>query len=359
MQYPITIVPTTHSRYEQTDFNNIPFGKVFADHMFIADYRKGAWQAGSIEAYGPIMLAPSNMGLHYGQSVFEGMKANIDVKTGLPVLFRPDMHLDRINRSLDRMGMPQLSKDLFYEALETLIDIDKQWIPTQPGSALYIRPVVFASDEFLGVRASDDYKFIIMSGPTGPYYAKPVRLLVADKYVRAFKGGTGSAKCAGNYAATIKPALEARAEGFDQILWVDGVDYQYLQECGTMNIFAVIGDRLVTPPTGDTILAGITRDSLITIAKDMGLKVEIYPVTINEIIEAHQSGELKEMFGSGTAAVISNVAEFSYRDKVYTLPSSENRPIATTLKATLEGIKDGSIADKFGWLHPIKSKVAL
>jgi branched-chain amino acid aminotransferase len=359
MQYPISITPTAHSKLSETDFNNIPFGKTFSDHMFIADYKDGEWQNAHIQPYGPLPISPSNMALHYGQAVFEGMKANIHSQTGEAILFRPDMHLDRINRSLDRMGMPLLPENLFYPAINALVELDKNWIPTSEGSALYIRPVVFATDEFLGVRASETYKFVVLTGPAGPYYAKPVRLLVADKYVRAFTGGTGFAKCAGNYAATIKPAREAREKGFDQILWVDGIEFKYLQECGTMNIFVVIGDRLITPPTRETILAGITRDSLMAIAQDKGLTVEEYRLTIDEVIAAHQDGSLKEMFGSGTAAVVSHVSEFSYQDQVYTLPSIENRPIGTSLKATLEGIKHGSIADKFNWVVPVQHTVTV
>jgi branched-chain amino acid aminotransferase len=358
-QYPIAISPTTNSRLAEIDFNNIPFGKTFSDHMFVADYIDGEWKNCQILPYGPLSISPSNMALHYGQAVFEGMKANIHAKTGQPVLFRQDMHLERINISLDRMGMPELPESLFYSAVKALIDIDKDWIPTGEGSALYIRPVVFATDEFLGVRASETYKFVVLTGPTGPYYAKPVRLLVADKYVRAFMGGTGFAKCAGNYAATIKPAREAREKGFDQILWVDGIEYKYLQECGTMNIFAVIGNRLITPPIRETILAGITRDSLLLLAQNMDLVIEEYRLTIDEVIAAHEDGSLKEMFGSGTAAVVSHVSEFSYKDKLYTLPSIENRPIAAALKAELEGIKQGNLEDKFNWLTPVLHTVTV
>lgn len=357
MQLPIQIKRTAESRLASTNFNDLPFGKIFADHMFIADFEDNQWGNYRIEPYGAMSIAPSNMALHYGQAVFEGMKANKHTQTGEPMLFRPDLHLARINRSLDRLGMPLLPADLFYGAVNAIVDIDRDWIPTSDGSALYIRPVVFASDEFLGVRASDSYKFVVMSGPTGPYYAKPVRLLVADKYVRAFHGGTGFAKCAGNYAATIKPAREAREKGFDQILWMDGYEYKYLQECGTMNIFVVIGDTVITPDTGDTILEGITRDSLVHLLKDMGMRVEERPISIDEVTEAHAAGELREMFGSGTAAVISHVSEFSYKDQLYTLPAIENRPVSTMLKRTLENIKQGAIADKFGWCVPTQNTV--
>ncbi len=359
MQYPIAIAPTAHSRLSEVDFNNIPFGKTFSDHMFVADYEQGQWQNAHIQAYGALQMSPSNMALHYGQAVFEGMKANIHEQSKQPVIFRAQAHFERLNRSLERMSMPLLTEELFMSAIQTVVDIDRDWIPTSEGSALYIRPVVFASDEFLGVRSSENYKFIVLTGPTGPYYSKPVRLLVADKYVRAFMGGTGFAKCAGNYAATIKPAREAREQGFDQILWMDGIEFKYLQECGTMNIFLVIGDTLITPPKRETILAGVTRDSLLTLAEDMGLRTKEYRISIQEVIEAHENGELKEMFGSGTAAVVSHVSEFSYKEQLYTLPSLDQRPVGSTLKARLEAIKHGTAPDKHGWLMPVGRYSAL
>jgi branched-chain amino acid aminotransferase len=353
MQTRIDITLTQHSRLAETDFEDLPFGKTFSDHMFIADYEAGEWKNFRIVPYGAMAISPSNMALHYGQSVFEGMKANKNTQTDEVLLFRPDAHLARLNRSLDRLGMPLLPENLFMDALKTLLEVDKDWIPTSAGAALYLRPVVFASDEFLGVRASDSYKFVILTGPTGAYYSKPVRLLVADAYVRAFAGGTGFAKCAGNYAATIKPARLAREQGFDQILWMDGAEFKYLQESGTMNIFAVIGDTVLTPPATETILAGITRDSIIKVLQHLGKKIEERPISIDELLDAHAKGELREMFGAGTAAVISHVSEFSYKNQLYTLPSVENRPIGKMLKATLEGIKDGSSPDYFGWTQPI------
>jgi len=357
MQFPTKITLSNHSRLAETNFDDLPFGKNFSDHMFLADYEQGQWGNCEIMPYGNIQMTPANMALHYGQAIFEGMKANIHNKTGEAMIFRPDLHLVRINRSLDRLGMPELPEDLFYQSLHQLLAIDKNWIPTREGASLYLRPVVFATDEFLGVRASDTYKYVLLTGPTNAYYNKPIKLLVADKYVRAFPGGTGFAKCAGNYAATIKPAREAREKGFDQILWVDGMEYSYLQECGTMNIFAVIGDTVITPTATDTILAGITRDSLIALLKHKGYKVEERPVTIQELIEAQKAGELKEMFGTGTAAVVSHVIEFAYKGVNYQLPSADNRPIGTMLKKWLEDIRQGESEDIFNWLVPVQSTV--
>lgn len=353
MSYSIDIRRTTDSRLAKTDFENLPFGKTFSDHMFIADYDGSEWKDARIVPYGPLSISPANMTLHYGQGVFEGMKTNKDIQTGQPILFRPDMHIKRINRSTDRLGMPEIPAELFMSALRELVALDKDWIPEAEGSALYIRPVVFATDEFLGVRPSETYKFVIVTGPTGPYYPKPVSLLVAQKYVRAFPGGVGFAKAAGNYAATIKPAKMARDKGFDQILWLDGMEFKYLQECGTMNIFVVINDTIITPPLTDTILAGITRDSLIALLKHDGYQVEERPITIDELLAAHADGSLKEVFGSGTAAVVSHVQDITYQDTRIELPAIEGRKIGPMVKARLEAIKNGSAEDVFGWTSPI------
>lgn len=353
MTYSFDIQKTQHSRLSEIDFDNLPFGKTFSDHMFVADYKDGEWTDFRVLPYGPMEMSPAMMALHYGQAIFEGMKAHRN-KDGHPVLFRPEMHSQRINRSADRLGMPAIPHDLFRQAVEQLVQMDAAWIPNQEGSALYIRPVMFATDAFLGVRASETYRFVILTGPTGPYYAKPVSLLVAQKYVRAFPGGMGFAKAAGNYAASIKPATIAKEKGFDQILWLDGLEFKYIQECGTMNIFAVIGDKLITPPTTDSILAGITRDSIIQIMRHKGMEVEVRPVSIHELVEAHQSGTLKEMFGAGTAAVVSHIKDFNYQGTSYSLPAIEDRKVAPMIKREIETIKTGETPDLFGWVHPIK-----
>ena len=358
MKYPISTVLTTASRLEATDFSNLPFGKTFSDHMFVADYQEGTWQNCRILPYGPLSLSPANMAIHYGQAIFEGMKANKHRETGETLLFRPNMHLERLNRSTERLGMPQVPAELFYHALNELVDLDRDWIPQEAGSALYIRPVVFAADEFLGVRASETYKFVILTGPTGPYYPKPVRLKVAQRFVRAFRGGVGFAKAAGNYGATIQPAQIARQEGYDQMLWMDGVEFKYLQECGTMNIFVVIGDQIITPPLGDTILAGITRDSILHLLRAKGYQVQERPISIDEVIQAHKDGQLKEMFGTGTAAVVSHVAAFGYRGEIFELPPIESRTIGDYAKSQIEGIKDGSLADAYQWISKIPTKVS-
>ncbi|BDS10632.1 branched-chain amino acid aminotransferase [Aureispira anguillae] len=357
MKYPVKVQLAEKSRREGLDIDNLPFGKTFSDHMFVADYKDGAWQNCQLIPYGDISFAPSMMALHYGQSVFEGMKANISTQTGEPVLFRAKKHAQRFNRSSERLRMPAVPEELFLEAVNSLTLIDKEWIPKTAGSALYIRPFIFASDESLGVRASTSYKFIVFTGPVGPYYPKPVRILVAQKYVRAFPGGMGFAKAAGNYAATLKPAEIAKEEGFDQILWLDGLEFKYLQECGTMNIFAVIGDTVLTPPTTDSILDGVTRDSIIHLLKEKGINIEVRPIEIQELIDAHKAGELKEMFGSGTAAVVSHVADISYQNVVYSLPAIEDRKIGPMIKKALTDIKENTVEETNGWVTPAVSTI--
>ncbi len=358
MKYPISVDLVEESRVSEVDFNNLIFGRSISDHMFVADFKDGDWTDCRIVPYGPMLMSPATMALHYGQAIFEGMKANKDANNGEPLLFRPEMHVERINRSAIRMAMQPIPSEIFLNALHYLLDLDREWIPQSEGSALYIRPHMFATDTTLGVKASDTYRFVIMTSPVGPYYPKPIRLLVAQKYVRAFPGGVGFAKAAGNYGATLAPASMAKAKGFDQMLWLDGMEFKYLQECGTMNIMVVIGDTVVTPNLTDTILAGITRDSLIHLMRDMGIKVEERPITIDEVIEAQKAGELKEMFGAGTAAVVSNVSEFSYKDEIYTLPPVEGRTVAPKIKKVLENYKKGLIPDKFNWLVPVNKMIS-
>lgn len=358
MKYPISVELSKNSRIGEVDFNNLVFGRSISDHMFVADFKDGAWTDCRVMPYGPMSMSPATMALHYGQAIFEGMKANKHAVTGEPLLFRPEMHVERINRSAARMAMQPIPSEIFLNALHLLLDLDSAWIPQSEGSALYLRPHMFATDTTLGVKASDTYRFVIMTSPVGPYYPKPIRLLVAQKYVRAFPGGVGFAKAAGNYGAALAPAAMAKEKGFDQMLWLDGLEFKYLQECGTMNIMCVIGDTVVTPNLTDTILAGITRDSLIHLMRDLGIKVEERPITIQEVVEAHKSGELKEMFGAGTAAVVSNVSEFSYKEEIFTLPPVEGRTIAPRIKKVLEDYKKALLPDKFNWLIPVKNMLS-
>ena len=348
----IKITKTSNSQLSSIDMDNIPFGKVFSDHMFIADYIDGEWCNLEIKPIENLSLHPSNLALHYGQSIFEGMKASMK-NDGVPALFRPEMHAKRINKSARRMCMPDFPEDVFVEALHKLVGLERDWIPTAPGSALYIRPFMFATDEFLGVRPSEKYKFIIMTLPVGPYYSSPVSLKAETEYVRASHGGVGEAKAAGNYAASLYPAKLANEQGFDQVMWLDGNEFKYVQEVGTMNIFFVIDGVLVTPETDGAILKGITRDCIIKIMEDKGYKVEQRLVSIDEVFEAGRNGKLSEVFGAGTAAVVSKVHKIHYKGEEIDLDTTKYK-ISNIAYETINGIRNGSVEDKFNWLNPIQ-----
>lgn len=353
MSYQIALTKTPHSRLPEVDFDHLPFGRVFSDHMFVADYQDGAWGQLRIVPFDHFSIHPASMVLHYGQAIFEGMKASKSFD-GQPLLFRPEMHARRLNVSATRMCMPELPESLFLEALHTLIGLDSDWIPTDEEGALYIRPVMFANDEFVGVKPSESYRFIIFTSPVGPYYAKPVRLRVEQEYVRAVPGGTGEAKAAGNYAGAMLPTKLAQQAGFDQVMWMGGPDKKYIQEVGTMNIFFVIDGKVVTPATDGAILKGITRDSIIRLLSDKGYTVEERPLSIDEVADAYRAGKLQEVFGAGTAAVISEVSELAYGDLLMQLPPVESRTISHLVKAEINGLRTGRITDKFGWMVPVQ-----
>jgi len=350
MSYQFQITKTQHSSLSKVDFNNIPFGRTFSDHMFVADYINGEWTNLEIRPVAPIPTHPGNMAWHYGQAIFEGMKATRDSE-GNALLFRPEMHAKRINASARRMCMPELPEDLFLQAIHTLVAMEKAWIPPQTGSALYIRPFMYATDETIGVKASETYKFIIFVMPVGPYYSQPVKLLAQDTYIRAVVGGVGEAKTAGNYASSLLPATMARKEGYDQVMWLDGIHKKYIQEVGTMNIFFVIGNEVITPNLDGAILAGITRDSLIVLLKDRGYKVIERPITIDEVLEAFNDNKLIEVFGTGTAAVIAPVEKIKYKDTIISLDMNK-RQISKFAYDTINGIRNKTIEDKFGWIIP-------
>lgn len=350
----IRITKTNSSRINDVDFENLPFGRLFSDHMFMADYKDGKWQNFRIEPFHKLSLHPATMALHYGQEIFEGMKATKTLD-GVPHLFRPEVHASRLNKSAQRMCMPDFPEDLFLKALHTLIDLDQGWIPPLAGSALYIRPTMIATDEFIGVKPSESYLFFIFTCPVGPYYAKPVKLLAETKHVRAVLGGTGEAKAAGNYAGALLPAKLAQQKGYDQVLWLDAREFKYIQESGTMNIFFVIDDKVITPPLYGTILKGVTRDSIMHLLRDAGHQVEEYPITIDELVEAHKAGKLQEAFGAGTAAVISHVSEIAYKDVHMILPPMEDRKVGNYAKATIDGMRSGKLDDPYGWLVPVTS----
>ena len=345
----IKIQKTTHSRLSSVDFEKVVFGHEFSDHMLTADYYDGKWQDFQIIPFQNIQINPAFLTLHYGQAIFEGMKAHKS-PDGEVLLFRPLANFDRLNVSAERMCIPQMDTAVLLDGLKKLIEIDKDWIPTTADGSLYLRPFIFATDEFIGVRPSDKYKFILFTCPVNKYYDKAVKVKVETQYVRAAEGGVGFAKASGNYAASLYPTRIANQEGFDQLIWLDAAEHKFIEESGTMNLMVIIGDTIVTPPSGSTVLNGITRDSVLKIAQDLGYKTEVRRLSIQEVIDAHNNGELKDMFGTGTAVTITHIAEFGYKGKLYTLPLAAERKISLHLKSELEGIKRGKISTKHDWI---------
>lgn len=341
------------SNINNVDFKNLPFGKFFADHMFVADYYDGAWHDMRIEPYGYLQLSPAVSGLHYGQSIFEGLKAHRG-PNGNPLVFRPDMNAKRLNLSAERMAMPTFPEDIFLEAIDELINLDRDWVPNEPGSSLYIRPYMFANDEYVGIKVADHYKFIIFCCPVGAYYSQPVKVWISDDYVRAFKGGTGFAKAAGNYGASMYPSKLIREKGYDQILWTDGVEHKYVHEIGTMNVFFEVGDKVITPSTQEgTILKGVTRNSVITLLRDWGITVEERDVEVAEVIKAFENNTIRSAFGAGTAATIAPISTFHYSGVDYVIPQANHSDLQQRVINEIDGIKRGTIADRFGWVREI------
>lgn len=333
------------------DFSNLRFGDNFTDHMFELRYHKGVWGEGHILPYGPIQLDPAFSVLHYGQAVFEGMKA-FAYKNGQINIFRIKKHYERFVRSCDRMNIPAISEELYTESLKQLIDVDRNWVPKDKFKSLYIRPFIFASDEFLGVRAALNYRYMVITGPVGNYYAegiKPVKLTTFPDYVRAVKGGMGDAKVPGNYGATMKPNYLAMSSGYAQVLWLDAFEHKYIEEVGTSNIFFLIGDTLITPPLEGTILPGVTRDSVIHLAKSWGIDVQERRISIDEVFEASAEGTLKEIFATGTAAVVSPVGHIHHSGRSIDLGQESMGPLAQKLYDTITGIHHGEVADPDNW----------
>jgi branched-chain amino acid aminotransferase len=348
----IDIRETANSRIKEVDFANIPFGKVYSDHMFIADYDGKQWSKLRIQPYEHLKLSPANSALHYGQSVFEGMKAYKN-EAGEVLIFRPKANFERLNKSAERMCIPPLPEDVFMSGLTELLKLDQAWVPETPNTALYIRPFIFATDEFIGIRPSDTYKFIIFTCPVGSYYTEPVRVKIETRYSRAVEGGTGAAKAAGNYAASLYPARQAQMQGYHQLVWTDARTHEYIEESGTMNIMFLIGDTLITSPTGDTILSGITRNSVLTLAREWGYKVEERKISVKEVVEAIEKGNLKEAFGTGTAATIAHIALINHQEIDYTLPPMEDRTFSNRVLQELDNIKTGRSEDKWDWVYKV------
>jgi branched-chain amino acid aminotransferase len=345
----INITKVETSTLNSLSLQNVPFGRYFTDHMLEADYENGEWKNIEIKPYQPLLLEPSVAALHYGQAIFEGIKAYKDADGNVSI-FRPLDNFKRFNVSAERMYMPTVPEEIFMEGMRTLIDIDKNWVPGLADHSLYIRPFMFASDAMIGVKPSDTYKFMILLSPTGPYYAAPMRIYVEEKYTRAAPGGVGFSKNAGNYGGSMLATAMAKKQGYDQVLWTDAFEHKYLQEVGTMNVFFVAGKKVVTPSLEDgTILAGVTRDSAITVLSEMGLEVEERKITIDELMDLYKAGQLNEVFGTGTAATISQIKELKYKDQV--MHFDTDRPgTAVELKKRLTAIREGSAADNHGWM---------
>lgn len=348
----IRIEKTENSKLASTDLENPAFGKVYSDHMFMADYLDGQWQDFRIVPFGDLRISPANTTLHYASTIFEGLKANRS-KNGDILVFRPRANARRMIRSAERMCLPPFPEELFIEAMTELIKLDSAWVPEKDGTALYIRPFQFATDPFIGIRPSDTYTFIMITGPVGAYYSKPVKVKIETHYTRAAAGGTGFAKTGGNYAAALYPAVLAQKEGYDQLIWTDGKKHEYVEESGTMNLMFVINDTLITAPTGDTILPGITRDSILQLARDKGMAVEERPIRVQEVIDSIENGSLQEAFGAGTAATIAQISTIGFEGTDYELPALETRKHSEGFLQTLTDIKHGSIEDPHDWLYKI------
>lgn len=343
-----------NSRIGEVDFKNLEFGTHLSDHMLVADYDDGHWNTPRIVPFGEIRITPAMLALHYGQSVFEGMKA-FRTHSGDINIFRPQKHLARLNRSLDRMCMPPIPEEMFLAALKALIEVDHKWVPVGDGPTLYIRPLVFATESRLGVKVSDQYKLVIMTSPVGPYQSKPYRLKVENHFVRTAEGGTGFAKCAGNYGGAFYPTQIARQEGFDQILWTDHKEHKYIDEVGMMNVMFVLGGKLVTPKLTSAILEGVTRDSILTLAKDMAIfPVEERRISMDEIKEAFTKGTLTEAFGTGTAAVVAPIAVINIDGKDYQIPAAGPTSLQLQIKEKLHNMRLGLEPDPYGWNFIVK-----
>lgn len=351
----IPVSRTKNSRLPEYDFDHIVFGNNPTDHIFIAEYKNGAWGQARIEPFHDLTISPIALGLHYGQTVFEGLKA-YKLEDGNLNIFRPYKHHDRLNKSLDRMCMPPVPEALFMDAVHTLVELEQDWIPNRADSSLYIRPFVFASEPRIGVKTSDEYLFLVVCMPMASYYSGNLKVKVETEYVRAVEGGTGAAKCGGNYGAAFYPTQKAKEEGYDQVLWTDGKHNEFLEESGTMNLMFVIDDILITPPLSGSILDGVTRDSLIAIARKSGITVTERMFSYHELEAAFQAGKKVEAFGVGTAAVVSVIEMIGIKDKQYFTDVSDNA-VLYRLKSELQAIRRGQKHDVFNWNYIIPARM--
>jgi branched-chain amino acid aminotransferase len=348
----IKITRTKNSRLQETDFDNLAFGHTFSDHMFVADYADGEWKNFQIVPYGEIGLSPAISALHYGQAFFEGMKAYKHANDQVSI-FRPEKNAARFNKSAARLCMPELPEDIFIQSIAALVDIDRDWIPSKAHHSMYIRPFMFATDPYLGVQPSKTYKFMVLVGPVGPYFSKVLRVKVETYFTRAAEGGMGFAKSAGNYGGAMLPALKATEEGFDQLIWTDAKEHQYVEEMGAANVMFVLDGTLLTPSTRDTILDGVTRDTVLTMAREWGMPVEERRVSVAEIIEGAKSGKLSDAFGAGTAATIAPVGSISHNGEEYFLIDPKEREFSQKVLKELDAIKYGVVTDTHGWNYMV------
>lgn len=348
------IVLAESSRIHSVDFDNLIFGNIFSDHMMVSDYHEGQWQKPQIQPYGPIQMEPSAKVFHYGQAIFEGMKAFKDDQDQV-WLFRPEDNFERFNKSSKRLAIPEFPKEYFFEGLETILNLDREWIRKGRGNSLYIRPFVFATEPGVSASPSKSYRFMIICSPAKAYYSGDVRVLFAEHYSRAADGGVGFAKAAGNYGAQFYPTLLAKEEGYQQVLWTDAGKHEYLEEAGTMNVFFRVNDTLLTAPISDRILDGVTRKSVIRLAEEFRIPCEVRRIRVQEIVEAAEKGELKEMFGAGTAATINPIKGFGYKGKKYELPE-QNDPYSSFFKQSLMDIQYNKTEDKFGWRYLVRER---
>jgi len=345
---PIDVQKTTSSRIQQVDWGDLGFGRVFSDHMCVVRYADGKWQTPEIRPYGPLHFSPAISALHYGQAIFEGLKAYRNERDEIYV-FRPDRNAKRLNHSAARMCMPELPEEVFIESLKTLVDIDKEWVPKKDGNALYIRPHMFATDEYVGVKPSDTYLFVIFSCPVDRYYSGEVKVKIESNYSRAVQGGTGHAKAAGNYGAALMPAKLGQQEGYNQLLWTDSLTHEYIEESGTMNVIFRKGNTIFTPMLGETILSGVTRDSVLTLAREWGYQVEERKVRVDEVVGLIKEGKLDEAFGAGTAATIAPIRTFHYKGEDYALSPSSDWEFTNKVTNYLDQLRRGMIEDTRQW----------
>ena len=348
----IEIIKAKSTKINDVDFDDLKFGSVFSDHMLVCNYENGKWQAPKVTPYEPITLDPSSKIFHYGQSIFEGMKAYKDADEKV-WLFRPLENFKRLNISAKRLAIPELPENYFMDGLKALLEVDRDWIPKNEGSSLYIRPFIFASGNGFHASPADAYKFIICTAPSGSYFSGKVKVLIEEKYSRSANGGVGFAKAGGNYAGQFYPTQLAIEKGYQQVIWTDDNTHEYIEEAGAMNIFVRINDTLITGPTSDRILDGITRKSIIKIAEAENIPVEVRKITVKEVVDAAKDGSLKEMFGAGTAAVISPISGFGYKDEDFDLPELEDT-YASYLKKYITDIQTNKSEDSFGWRYEVK-----